>query len=84
MYTVILSYTAEKFLKGLSGRDYNLVSTAISSLSRDPYQPGTKKLKGYHGIFRIRAGNYRILYTVDGSNLIVKVDEIGHRKDIYD
>jgi len=42
MYTVILSYTAEKFLKGLSGRDYDLVSTAISSLARTHTNPVQK------------------------------------------
>jgi mRNA interferase RelE/StbE len=84
MYKVILSRSAEKFLNDLSRKDYSLVSAAVSSLAIDPYQSGCKKLKGYRDMFRVRAGNYRILYRIDGHNLIVEVSEIGNRKDVYD
>ncbi|MCE7063084.1 type II toxin-antitoxin system RelE/ParE family toxin [Dyadobacter sp. CY343] len=84
MYSVILSRSAERFLNGLSGKDYNLVSAAVSSLLANPYQSGCKKLKGYKEMFRIRAGNYRILYQVDGEKLIVEIFEVGNRRNVYD
>lgn len=84
MYKVILSRSAERFLNGLSGKDFNIVSAAVSSLAENPYQPGCKKLKGYKEMFRIRAGNYRILYQIAGHNLIIEVAEIGNRRDVYD
>ena len=84
MYKVILSRSAERFLNGLSGKDYSFVSAAVSSLAVNPYQPGCKKLKGYKEMFRIRAGNYRILYQINGDKLIIEVSEIGNRKDVYD
>ena len=84
MYKVLLSRKAERFLANLSGKNYILVANAISSLAHDPYQTGCKKLKGYPDTFRIRAGNYRILYRIEGSELIVEVAEIGDRKDVYE
>lgn len=84
MYTVVLSRSADKFVSGLNGKDYNLVSSAISSLAINPYQPGHIKLKGSQRTFRIRAGDYRIIYQVQDYHLLVEVEGIGNRKDIYD
>ncbi|MCF0040016.1 type II toxin-antitoxin system RelE family toxin [Dyadobacter fanqingshengii] len=82
-YKIELTHTAEKFLQKLSKRNYELVVRAVYSLADDPYQPGAKKLKGVDNTFRIRAGNFRILYNIDGGKLIVAVMDIGDRKDIY-
>lgn len=83
-YQIEISKTAEKFLRKLSSRNFTLVANAIDSLSTDPYQIGIKKLKGYDNVFRLRAGNYRILYEIDGGRLVVAVIEIGDRKNIYE
>ncbi|WP_374754599.1 type II toxin-antitoxin system RelE family toxin [Dyadobacter beijingensis] len=79
-----MSRSADKFLSGLTGKDYCLVSAAVSSLQDDPYQPGCRKLKGRQRTFRIRAGNYRIIYEIDDCKLLVEIEEIGNRRDIYD
>jgi mRNA interferase RelE/StbE len=83
-YQIEISKTAAKFLRKLSNKNFALVANAIDSLSTDPYQKGIKKLKGYDNVFRLRAGNYRILYEIDGGRLVVAVIEIGDRKDIYE
>lgn len=83
MYQVILSRSADKFLSGLTGKDYSLVSAAVSSLAVNSYQSGCKKLKGSQRIFRIRAGNYRIIYQVEDYMLLVEIEEIGNRRDVY-
>jgi mRNA interferase RelE/StbE len=54
----------------------------IISLADNPKPQGCKKLKGRDG-FRVRVGNYRIIYDVNDKILIVDVMDIGHRKDIY-
>jgi mRNA interferase RelE/StbE len=83
-YKVELSKTAFKFLATVSKKDYLLITKKVASLADDPYQSGTKKLKAYDNTFRIKAGNYRILYTINGGKLIIDVVDIGLRKNIYE
>jgi len=52
-------------------------------LSANPYPQGIKAIKGGDGVFRLRVGDYRILYRVERGRLLVLVIKIGHRKDIY-
>lgn len=82
-YSIELSNRARKFLPTLSEKNFKLVAQKIDSLQADPYQSGIKKLKGYDNVYRIRAGNFRILYTIDGGKLIIHVVDIDARKDIY-
>ncbi|MDD2725074.1 MAG: type II toxin-antitoxin system RelE/ParE family toxin [Methylovulum sp.] len=55
----------------------------IDSLSGNPYPSGCKKLSGLDHTYRIRHGDYRIVYSVFDTRLIVQIIKIGHRKDIY-
>ena len=55
---------------------------AIDDLSRAPRPPGAKKLTGLEG-YRIRKGDYRVLYHVDDGKKIIRVYRIGHRREIY-
>ena len=81
--TVLLSKRAAKFLEGLRDRAlYVRLRTAIDALADDPVPPGSKSLIGRDG-FRVRVGDYRILYTVDHGTLLVCIIEIGNRRDIY-
>ncbi len=82
-YKIIITHTAEKCLNKLTRKNYDLVIKAIYSLAENPYQPGIKKLQGLEGIFRVRAGNYRILYKVDDGELIITVIKVGDRRDVY-
>ncbi|WP_194976607.1 type II toxin-antitoxin system RelE family toxin [Aquiflexum lacus] len=59
----------------------NLLS--ITNLKENPRPFGYKKLKGREG-FRIRTGDYRIIYEIFDSDLIIDVIALGHRKDIYE
>ncbi len=82
-YTVSLSKRAAKFLEGLRDRSlYERLRAAIDGLAANPVPPGSKSLTGREG-FRVRVGDYRILYTVDGGKLLVCIIEIGNRRDIY-
>jgi len=55
----------------------------LKSLEVNPLPPGCKKLKGYKNLWRLRIGNYRIIYSIEDIILLVDVRDIGHRKDIY-
>lgn len=81
--TVLLSKRATKFLDGLRDRAlYERLRAAIDALADDPVPPASKSLTDREG-FRVRVGDYRILYTVDVGKLLVCIIEIGNRRDIY-
>jgi mRNA interferase RelE/StbE len=62
----------------------NAITSSIFLLSENPRPQGCKKLKGEKGNFwRIRIGDYRVLYTIEDEIRIVDIQKVGHRKDIY-
>ena len=56
----------------------------MEALAEDPYPAGSKKIRGAEHTFRIRRGDYRIVYRVYSGRLIVEVVKVGHRKKIYE
>ena len=82
-YKVYLSRKAQKQLDSLSDAIAFPILTAIAKLEQQPRPNGCKKLKGRDG-YRIRTGNYRIIYEIKDFELIIDVIAIGHRKDIYE
>jgi mRNA interferase RelE/StbE len=80
---VLISASAEKTLKSIPKKDVIKIITLAQSLSLNPYPVGYRKLSGEDSTYRVRQGNYRIIYEVDGRKLIILVLKIGHRKDIY-
>ncbi|WP_370700757.1 type II toxin-antitoxin system RelE family toxin [Fibrella musci] len=78
-----MTRTAQKQLDKLPTVTADLLLAAIELLASDPRPDGCKKLKGRLG-YRIRKGDYRILYDIQDSVLIVNVIAIGHRRDIYE
>ena len=83
IYKIVFKKSAEKELQTLSHDVIAKMRKAILSLERNPFPNGSKKLKGRKDDYRIRVGNYRIVYQVKKEVLIVYVIKIGHRKDIY-
>ena len=82
-YEIEISRTAEKQLRRLPRDDQERVARAMLALADDPFPRGARKLSGYDDVFRVRAGRYRILYSVSGDVLIIVVLKVGHRRDIY-
>ncbi len=82
-YTAVLSKKAQKQLDKLSDTIAVPILDAIAGLEENPRPAGYKKLKGRDG-YRIRTGNYRIIYAIFDNVLLVDVINLGHRKDIYD
>lgn len=59
------------------------VDTRILDLAEDPYLKGAKKLEGGDELWRVRVGDYRIVYRVEVERLVVLVVKVGHRRDLY-
>ncbi|WP_291097201.1 MULTISPECIES: type II toxin-antitoxin system RelE family toxin [unclassified Flavobacterium] len=82
-YKVSLTKKAVKHLDKLSDKIAEPIIVAIQNLAENPKPQGYKKLKGRNG-FRIRVGDYRIIYDVFDDILLIDVIDLGHRKDIYE
>lgn len=55
----------------------------FEKLKENPRPPGCLKMKGDSGFWRVRSGNYRVIYDIQDSKLVVLIVDVGHRKDIY-
>jgi mRNA interferase RelE/StbE len=83
-YEVRVSDSASKEIKNLPKSDIGKVVSKIQSLSLNPRPSGCKKLIGTpEELWRIRSGNYRIIYSIKDKVKIVEIRRIGNRKDIY-
>jgi len=82
MYEIILLERAIKQISKLPRKEADKIAARIDTLQQNPYPKGSKKLQGYDEVYRIRQGNYRILYEVHDDQLIVQVIKIGNRDDI--
>jgi mRNA interferase RelE/StbE len=84
MYKITLKESANKELLQLPKQAFIKIQAAIGKLAGDPRPAGVKKLKdSEEDLYRIRVGDYRIIYTIDDGIKIVSIRRIGHRKDIY-
>lgn len=84
VYEVFLSKAARKQLALFPAFIHNRIIEDISNLSSFPRPAGCKKLKGYKNSYRIRVGDYRIIYEIEDKVLRILVVAIGHRKNIYE
>ena len=82
-YKIEISSTAERQLKKINREDQIRILRSISLLAQNPRPDGCRKFKGYKDVYRIRIGNYRVIYEIDGTKIVVTIIKIGHRRDIY-
>ena len=82
-YTVEISANARKQLKRLPKAQQKKLLDKIDSLSENPRPFGYKKLFYYTDYFRVRVGNYRIIYMLEDARLLVLIAEVTDRKDAY-
>ncbi len=83
-YRVALTASAEKELKRLSGQLNARIVPRLENLASNPRPPGCKKLKGGDNEWRIRVGDYRVVYAIDDAKLLVEVTRIRHRSEVYE
>jgi len=82
-YRIEFVKNAAKQFKALSIQDQQRLKSKIDALSSEPLPNGVVKLVGEQNLYRIRVGNYRIVYSVENERLLVLVVKIAHRKDVY-
>jgi mRNA interferase RelE/StbE len=82
-YTVIIENKAQKEFLKLSPPHDSSVKKDINGLEKNPRPQGVKKLAGTKDGYRIRIGDYRILYTIDDKKKIVTIYRIRHRREVY-
>ncbi len=83
-HTVEIKPSARKELEALSGTLLGRVVNRIESLRETPRPAGCKKLKGYKDQWRIRIGDWRVVYIIDDAAKIVRVTRIAHRSEVYE
>ena len=83
MYTIEIAPAAERALKKLSVDIQKRIIKALLKLEEEPRPSGVKKLSGEDDIYRILVGDYRIIYQIQDSVLVVLVVKVGHRRDVY-
>lgn len=81
-YTIVLSKKAQKELDKLTDNIAEPIFEAIYALKINPRPQGYIKLKGRDG-YRIRSGDYRIIFEIYDTKLIIEIVTLGHRRDIY-
>lgn len=81
-YTLVIERRAQKALARIEQRDRGRIADAIRGLALDPRPRGVKKLTG-RDAYRLRVGEYRILYEIEDDQLVVLVVDLGHRREIY-
>jgi len=83
IFTVEYRPSVLKSLKHLPKNDLVQIKKKIDNLSKHLPEPATTKMKGNNSFHKIRSGNYRIIYEIQSSKLIILIVKIGYRKDIY-
>ena len=81
-YRVLIRRSAVKELEAVPPKDRRRLAKRIAGLGEDPRPPGVQKLSGEEK-YRLRPGDYRILYEIVERDLIVSVVRIGHRREVY-
>ena len=83
MYRIHFAGRAERAFRKLSPDVQRRLDPAILALADNPRPPGCLKLSGADSLWRIRVGDYRIVYSIHDDRLLVLVVRVAHRKDVY-
>jgi mRNA interferase RelE/StbE len=83
MYTIKFDQCVFKELDKIGKYDLKGIKKKIWSLKQNPRPRGSKKLKGLSGLYLLRVGNYRIVYTIEDDILTILIVHVRHRRDVY-
>ena len=83
-YSITFARSARKELESLSNNLIARIFPKIESLADEPRPPGCKKLQGNTNLWRIRIGDYRVVYSIDDVAEVVDIVRIKHRREVYD
>jgi mRNA interferase RelE/StbE len=82
-YRVTLTATAVKERKRIDSVNRQRIDQALRSLQSEPRPSGVKKLSGKYQDWRVRVGDYRVLYEIEDQQQLITVWRIAHRRDVY-
>ena len=83
-YSLTIKSSAAKELQGVADKaTLSRLIEKIKSLATQPRPLGAEKLAGRQNLYRVRQGNYRVIYSVNDQSCIVDVVKVGHRRDVY-
>ena len=83
IYQIDWKPSALRELKQLDRQIVTRIVTAVEALLSDPFPSGVKKLHGGESTYRIRVGNYRVIYEVFSTRLVIEITRVRHREDVY-
>lgn len=83
-YRIEWKRSATKELRRLPSEAIARIVRAVEELANKPLPSGVKKLGGTQHTYRIQIGDYRVVYTVESSVLLIEIIRVAHRKDVYD
>lgn len=81
-YSILLKHSAEKELAHLDSKTHDKIITQLVALKENPLPKGVKKLRGRDG-YRMRVGDYRILYEMNEAEKEIEIFSVAHRKEAY-
>ena len=81
-YRLLIKPSAAKELEALPAKDRKRVAAKLRRLASEARPPGSEKLSGQEN-YRLRQGDYRVVYSVDDDQATVVIVKIGHRRDVY-
>ena len=81
-YKIVFKKSVAKDFKKIPKKDISKILKVIRSLATDPRPHGVKKLSGQER-YRMRQGNYRILYAIEDAQLVITVVKVGDRREVY-
>jgi mRNA interferase RelE/StbE len=84
MYDITIDTAAQRQIKKLPQAVQTQIAPVIQSLALNPRASGVKKLKGLENLWRVRSGEYRIIYEIHDQRLIIVVVNVGHRREVYE
>ena len=83
-YSLEIKRSAQKELDALDETLFTRIDRKIVALADSPRPAGCKKLKGYKDQWRLRVGNWRVLYIIDDAAKLVTITRIAHRREVYE
>ena len=83
-YSLEIKQSAQKELDALDDALFTRIDRKILALADNPRPPGCKKLKAYKDQWRIRVGDWRVLYIIDDAAKLVSITSIAHRREVYE
>jgi mRNA interferase RelE/StbE len=81
-YSILFKESVRKDVEGIPVKDLQRIMEHIGMLAEDPRPPGSEKLSSQER-YRIRQGNYRIIYSIQDNELTVWVVKVAHRREVY-